>query len=420
MKIPKTWLVSAAVFALVAMLGARARGAEVNWGGYGNLHWMDMEGMPLFLDAPVGGSAEPDLNNPTIQLREFTIFLESPLSERLVASAEIEAGDNGDTFSLNYGYVEILAADWLEFKAGKILVPFLAYNERKANHYQSLMSQPFTAWQFAPVTGNPWEAHGLGWSDVGFQVAFKSSIAAGNLELKLAVINGLGSDDPNVLDANFLYFEDGMPGEVRPRDGLAQNESANVHTDNNGTPAGVAKLTYLNTASSVRAEFGLSFYYGNWDTADDHTLAMYGAHFRLEGRKWELAGEVGSARVEQEAGLFADGDTLMIMSNQTTGNYHMNSWYIEAAARVLEYGEDNWVKLIARYDDVDTNDEAMFTPFDRSRITAGLEWQFDQSARLRYEFQRSTIDDYENAMPMVQDSVPENPSMHMLSVIFWF
>ncbi len=419
MRIPRAGLVSAVALALVVMLGARARGAEISWGGYGNMHWMDMEGMPLFLDA-VGGSAEPDLNSPFIQLREFSIFLEAPLSERLVASAEIEAGDNGGRFTLNYGYVEIMAAEWLEWKAGKILVPFLAYNERKANQYQSLMSQPFTAWQLAPVSGRAMDTHGLGWSDIGFQVDMKSRRDAGVLDFKLAVINGLGSDDPNALDANYAYFEDGMPGEVRPRDGLAQNEFADRHTDNNGTSAAVAKLTYLNTGSLVRAEFGLSFYYGNWDPNDLHSLTMYGAHFRLEGRKWELAGEAGLARVEQEADLFADGDTLSLMPNRTTGNYGMNAWYVEAAARVAEYGEDHWVKLIARYDEVDTNDQVGFTPFDRSRFTAGLEWQFDQNARLRYEFQQSTIHDYMIAMGTVRDSVPENPSMHMLSVIFWF
>ncbi len=418
MRIPRAWLVSAAVLALVAMLGTRAR-AEITWGGYGNMHWMDMEGMPLFLDA-VGGSAEPDLNNPLFQLREFSIFLEAPLSERLVASAEIEVGDNGNTFTLNYGYVEIMAAEWLELKAGKILVPFLAYNERKANQYQSLMSHPFTAWQLAPVTGRPMETHGLGWSDIGFQVDIKSQRDAGVLDLKLAVINGLGSDDPNALDANYVYFSDGMPGEVRPRDGLSQNESAGVHTDNNGTPAGVAKLTYINTGSSVRAELGLSLYYGNWDPNDLHSLTMYGANFRLEGRKWELAGEAGWANVEQDPGLTPAGDTLALMPNLTTGDYGMHAWYIEAATRVADYGEDHWVKLIARYDDVDTNDKVMFTPFDRSRITVGLEWQFDSSARLRYEFQRNSIHDYGSAMPSVQNSVPENPSMHMVSIIFWF
>ena len=75
---------------------------------------------------------------------------------------------------------------------------------------------------------------------------------------------------------------------------------------------------------------------------------------------------------------------------------------------------------MARLDDVDTNDEATFTPWDRSRITGGIEWQFSPQVRLRYEYQYHTIDDYENAPPPVANSVPENPGMHMVSVIFWF
>ncbi len=63
MKIPRAGLVSAVALALVVMMDMQARGAEISWGGYGNMHWMDMEGMPRFLDN-VAGNPTPDLTNP--------------------------------------------------------------------------------------------------------------------------------------------------------------------------------------------------------------------------------------------------------------------------------------------------------------------------------------------------------------------
>lgn len=146
---------------------------------------------------------------------------------------------------------------------------------------------------------------------------------------------------------------------------------------------------------------------------------MVGPHFRIAGERWEVKSEAAFARVEQIAGLTV-GSFAGPAPNLTTATYNMRAWYLEGAYRAWEYGEDRWLKLVARFDDVDTNDKAAFTPFDRSRFTLGLEWQYAPRARLRYEFQKHTIDDYEKAPPPIANSVPKHPGMHMVSVIFWF
>ena len=76
---------------------------------------------------------------------------------------------------------------------------------------------------------------------------------------------------------------------------------------------------------------------------------------------------------------------------------------------------------MARYDDVDTNDKAAFTPFDRNRITVGIEYQFNSNARLRFETQYHQIDSFQNSpTPFGAAGGEDSVLMTMASVIFWF
>ena len=99
----------------------------------------------------------------------------------------------------------------------------------------------------------------------------------------------------------------------------------------------------------------------------------------------------------------------------------MSSWYVEGSRVAWRGSDDRYVRLVARYDDVDTNDEIGFTPFDRARVTIGAEWELAFGCRLRYEWQRSTIDDFARAPgPYRNAGGKEHIQMHMASVIFAF
>ena len=77
--------------------------------------------------------------------------------------------------------------------------------------------------------------------------------------------------------------------------------------------------------------------------------------------------------------------------------------------------------MIVRFDDVDTNDRVAFTPFDRSRITGGGEWQFARNTRFRLEWQRSQIHDYQMSPPPFGGAGgAEVITMFMGSLIFSF
>ncbi len=381
--------------------------------GYGNTHLMDHSGTPK----QVG---KKDLDDSFFQLREFSLFMDFPISEAIIASAELEAGDNGSRYTANYAYVDVQVRDELSLRAGKILVPFLSYNENKPNFKQHLMSQPFTAWNLAPVVGLAIDFRGFGWSDTGVTANWNRSMGSqGILDLKLGLINGLGSDS-NVLDDNAIQLSTGPV--VRPRDGLLQNETNNELRDNNSGKAKVAKATFQSLEFPVDA--GVSWYLGDWDPEDKHALQMVGAHLNWMAAKWTVKGEYVLADVEQEAGIDPVADAGLpgpAGLNTSQSDYSMKAWYLEGSFVPKRWEKDQYVRLVFRLDDVDTNDNAPFTPFDRGRITVGAEWQFAPNSRLRYEWQKTTIDDFEKApLPFRMAGGKEEINMNMASVIFSF
>ncbi len=405
-----------AVLLLVALSSGAVAQGSVRIGGYGNMHYMDHDGVPKLV-------GQQPLDNGFFQIREFSLFFDVAITDAIVASTEVEAGDNGTSYTANYAYLDVQATEQLSFRAGKILVPFLWYNENKPNFRQNLMSQPFTAWNLAPVNGVAVDFGGFGWSDAGVMANWTSELAQwGLLDFKVAVINGLGSNT-NVLDENTTQLDGGtMTPVVRPRDGLTQNEEVNGLRDNNGDRASVIKATIRGT--SFPAEIGFSWYRGKWDPDATKDLHMIGVHLTILNPLWNLKAEFATARVEQDAGIdpvAARGLMGPAMLNMSTGNYNMRAWYVEGAVAPFRWNNGHFVKLVARFDNVDTNDRVAFTPFDRSRITAGGEWQFALNTRVRFEWQRSKIHDFQNSPPPFRGAGGQEViRMFMGSLIFSF
>ncbi|PCI46087.1 MAG: hypothetical protein COB51_07930 [Moraxellaceae bacterium] len=456
---------------------------RVNLSGYINAHYMKHDGMPEFL--------ERDPNEALIQVREASIFADLLVTDNLLFSTELETSydlsdknasgrDKRLKGALNYYYFDFdIAAmrDWeldglgnLNVRFGRILVPFLQYNENKPNFKQTLMSQPFTAWQVVPSNNAAIDFEQYGWTDFGLMLNWSREFNQGILNLKVAVINGLGVEGA-VLDTNEVTLSstmmmamsmgsdmDSSMGSsmdmdpdmsssmdssmdmdsdmsssmdtsmdtmmavhptVRVRDGLHNARSDwDDNSDINSDLAYSAKLTF--TPYALPLNIGVSLYSGAWDEDADQNLTMTGIHVDLTQPRWHVKGEIVRAEVEQTAGL----NPVVAMGpsgvNISTGDYSMSASYLEGAYSVKKYGDNNsqYVKLVLRYDRVNTNDEASFTPFHRSRQTFGVEWQFVKDVRLRAEHQRHTLEDFENAPgPFVAAGGEEEITMDMLSII---
>lgn len=419
----------------------------INLSGYINAHYMKHDGLPRFRGK--------DLNDPIIQIREASIFADVLLGDYVVFSTELEMSydfsdedttgrDESFKASLNYYYFDFDVAAMLEWEAdeqgglnirfGRILVPFLQTNENKPNFKQSLMSQPFTAWQFAPVNNVASSFDQFGWTDMGLMINWFREMDSGTISVKASAINGLGVDG-EVLDTTQVQLDspmmmNGMPmmmmgnlvyPTVRIRDGLFNARSEWDDMDDvNGSLAYTLKVSY--SPFSIPLNVGVSWYRGAWNSDATKGLKMWGLHASYSGARWGIKAEHGGASVEQNAGT----NTIMMGPapiNTSTGDYNMSASFVETSVDVMQYGpgDARYVKLIHRYDTVNTNDEAMFTPFDRTRHTFGVEWEFTHNIRLRFEHQRHTLENFDaSPMPFRNAGGEENVTMNMLSIIAYF
>ncbi|PCK07386.1 MAG: hypothetical protein COA42_14520 [Alteromonadaceae bacterium] len=416
---------------------SEATNGRLNLSGYINGHYMTHDGLPDLVNK--------HLNHALWQIREASLFADVVITDSLLFSTELEMSysftdkehsGRKDSFEalLNYYYFDFdvsNALGWdtdevgaLHIRAGRVLVPFLSYNENKPNFKQNLMSQPFTAWQLAPVNNVAIDFQQFGWTDLGAILNWNYAFdEAGLFDVKFSVINGLGTKSA-VLDNNTVQLNSPgmMKPTVRPRDGLVNARSDwDEFSDVNDEPALVLKASFVPAA--IPLNIGVSWYQGAWDKEGDHDLTMVGVHLDYLQRNWNIKGEYVEADVEQQAGINVVSAMGPAMINVSTGDYTMSSWYLEGAYVPFRYGSDNekFLKTIIRLDEVDTNDKALFTPFDRERLTLGLEWNFMHNIRLRYEWQRHKIHDFDNAPgPYIAAGGEEEVTMNMISLIAHF
>lgn len=405
--------------------------------GYINAHIMEHKDAPVFTNK--------NLNEPFYQLREASVFADLTISNSLLFSTELELSydftdknDSGrsDSFEalLNYYYLEwdiAEAFEWdtdtsgsLKVRFGRLLVPFLSYNESKPSFSQNLMSQPFTAWQLSPVNNVAGSFKQFGWTDKGLSINWNyAGEDTGIIDIKLSIINGLGTSS-DVLDGNTVQLN--PPGAlkptIRPRDGLFNTKSEwDSFSDVNNDRALVLKVSYI--PLSLPLNVGVSGYRGAWSQDGKQNLSMYGFHLQYHGSHFKLKSEYLIARVDQKAGINVVSKPGPAAINVSTGDYKMKAWYVEGVYTWLRYGgaKQRYFSTILRLDDLITNDQVVFSPFNRSRVTLGAEWQFMRNIRLRGEWQRSNLKDFNVAPgPYVAAGGGENIDMKMISLIAYF
>ncbi|MCH7869449.1 MAG: hypothetical protein IH881_17280 [Myxococcales bacterium] len=401
---------------------------RVHISGYANAHYMNHLGVARLV---TDDKKLEDLNDGFVQLREFSFFIDIGVFDYLTVSSEIEFADDFSEVGANYLYGDLALSELLPFwdedelgqltlRGGKFLIPFLSYNENKPNFKQYLMSQPFTAWNVVPVIGTPIATSSFGWSDTGFLFNFARSISSfGIIDFKVAMINGIESNAA-VLDSNAIVIDAGMmTPTVRPRDGLMQNKGPSWKANRNGELAAVGKVSFMTNCFPL--DVGFFFYSGKWDPDGKRGLFMYGFHANWISRNWTLRGEWVQAQVEQVAGTNLYGMPASI--NMSTGDYNMEAWYLEGSIIPCRFGPGDklYVRLIGRYDEVNTNNKALFTPFHRRRWTLGSEFEFFSNARLRFEWQHHRIVNFKEAPgPYLAAGGKRAVQMLMGSVIYSF
>jgi len=201
-------------------------GNHTTLGGYGEVEFIKAQGADSFFNH-----------------HRYVLFFYSQMHPRISTATEFEIEFGGSPAKrdgqlqageaiLEFAVVDFRATDWLNFRAGVILVPFGAYNLRHDAPTQDLSERPLALTTITPST----------WFESGAGVFGKLNLGDHSLAYEVYAMNGL--------DAK-ISEQMGMKGAVGSKG-----------EDNNGDKALVGRVSW---SPSLRFEVAASGYRGEYD-----------------------------------------------------------------------------------------------------------------------------------------------------------
>lgn len=250
----------------------------IDWNIYGNVDFEDFHREDNMFDAEsiefiFRGSITPRL--------EFHGELEF---ERAASVGE----ERGGSIEFERAYIDYLINEYINVRAGVLMVPFGRYNQEHFAPFRDLADRPLVDKEIIPTD----------WVDVG--AGFFGNIPLTDeitLDYEVYLINGFTDD---ITDKG---FRDAIPG---------------FGSDNNNNKAGVGRML-LNPHPGI--ELGLSGYFGKYDK-EDNDAAGIGIDWKAIHGPFELIGEY--AFFNLESGL---NDVGMSVPDEMHGFYIQTNYH---------------------------------------------------------------------------------------------
>jgi len=320
-----------------------------------------------FGNVSVGGYVDHEFENfentnSTFDQHRWIINIGAELANRLrfYSEYEIEHGGTdaagGGEAHVEQAWMDYLIKDWINFRAGALLVPFGRYNLYHDSDLQDLTDRPLLSRDVIPTT---WTESGA-----GFYGEFYPKIGTFE-DLKVAyetyVMNGLNSG-----------FSDTGLGGAR----------GSIESDNNNSKSWVGRVV---VSPAIGHELAVSGYTGKFNQSND-LINGIGLDFLSTWGPLELLGEyaffdidspaAGTALPERATGFYLQG------------NYHF--WPHVLDQTFLGSGFDNpTFTFVTRLGLVEIEDDNDLTTGDNSegRLTFGLNYRPVESWVLKLEYQ---------------------------------
>ncbi len=313
-------------------------------------------------------------SNSSFDARNIELLLEGEMTDRLKAFTEIEfertAKTSGDTdnrageVEVEQGWVEYGINDYFNPRFGVVLVPFGRYNLEHFDPFQNLTDRPIAMRRIIPTT---WSEAGAGFTG------------------RAALDNSLGGGVFEDMSVDYQFFVvNGLTDEFT--DTGTRNARGAYGSDSNNNKATVGRLQFNVWGNQ---QFGVSSYYGQYDTAGN-VANGFDADWKLVKGPFEFKGEYVALALE-EGGL-ESGST-------TTVPGYMSGYYVEAAytfwfdflnKTFLGRGFENPKFIgVLRYneatidDDGDTNDG----PNREDGTTIGFNYRPNETFIYKFEYQ---------------------------------
>jgi hypothetical protein len=334
---------------------------RLNLGGYGGEEDEDEEEDPPY-QLTLAGYGETEFHagfngDSYFDHHRFVMFVRAQIASFITVSTEIEWEHGGTPRkrdgSLNVGEVllEYAVADvrifeWLQIRAGILLVPFGVFNIRHDAPERELGPRPMVLKTIVPST----------WFETGAGL-FGRFRFGNDMELNYEAyfINGF---DTKIYDVVGLRAARGSLGE-----------------DNNSNKSFVMHLGFR---PLYQLEVGASFYRGAYDPAGERRVHMFGADIAANIGPVELLGEFAFVLNDPGFDEGWPGATRDPIPEQMLGyflqvNYHFMPRFLRKIMTGQMRREASFTASV-RYGEIDT-DRSVTTAGDATRITLGLNFR---------------------------------------------
>ena len=322
---------------------------KVNVGGYMDHEFIEQEGRDSFFDQ-----------------HRWIINIGAQIGERLsfFSEYEIEHGgpdaSGGGEAKVEQAWVDYLIEDWVNFRAGALLVPFGRYNLYHDSDLQDLTDRPLVVRDVIPST----------WTESGAGFHGEVNPALGSYEDLLItyetyVINGL--DDG--------FSDTGLSGA-----------KGSLRSDNNNSKAVVGRVML---SPWLGQELGVSGYWGKYNDFGDRIIGKAVDWHSVWG-PLELVGEYGIFDVDVPD--FATTGILDVADHYegyyVQVNYHFWPEFLNDTFVGRSF-DDPTFTLVGRYGAIEINDDADAGTGDNEeeRYTLGLNYRPVESWVFKMEYQ---------------------------------
>ncbi|HHT9113226.1 MAG TPA: hypothetical protein ACFYD0_07885 [Candidatus Wunengus sp. YC65] len=315
----------------------------------------------------------------------FIPFIYSDISDRVKLATEIEfefggvgGGRSGEVI-LEFGTIDFLLNDWINWRGGYILTPLGKLNLVHDSPLQDFTDRPLVDQLIIPTTLTDL---GMGF----FGTMYPSELS--KLDYEIYATNGAFRG----LDA------DGTSrfGEVN---GLRSSRGGFANDNYNESPGVVGRVAF---SPFIGLEFGGSAYTSRYDENNDNQLTISALDFTYQRGPFELVGEGAYAFIDtnelaEDAGITDD----------------MWGYYLEARYHFMPSVLKNWSPKIftenstftgvLRWDQVQTAglDDGESVHWLRNRITPGLNYRYTEDTVFKLDYQ---INMEEKDMPGISNN----------------
>ena len=314
-----------------------------------------------------------EFNNGKLDVHRLVLLLGYKFNDKISFMSEIEIEHANEVY-IEQAYLNYRFKDWLQMRAGMLLIPMGIINENHEPPTFNGVIRPSLDYFVVPTT----------WREIGF--GFTGNIHQASMKYSLYVINGVvGYDD-----------EPKLNGEYGFRKGRQKGISSII-----GSPSFTGRLEYFGLKN---LRLGVSGFGGSTQTTlnkglskDDQAgieardssivdMTMFGADAR-----YEIAGF--RFRAQYNFASFSNTTAYNTFSGSDLGSAMMG-FYIEAAYDALHMvkSTDHELTPFIRYENYNTQYKItdagkLNEAFHREEITAGLGWKPISNVALKADYQ---------------------------------